>query len=60
MLIRRPAIFIGMTVLLFSCYVFLGSLGAQSDAQNVTGPSEPSPLAGNNSVSGLEIKQTKL
>jgi len=56
---QRPVTIIGVSFLLLTGYVSLGSLHAQSNPQNATGPSEPSPLAGSNSVSSLHIDQTK-
>jgi hypothetical protein len=55
---RRPVTVVGLFFLLFTGYYSLGSLHAQSNAQNTTSPSQP-PLAGSNSVSGLHIDQTK-
>jgi hypothetical protein len=52
-------IVMGMYFLLLTSFVFLGPLHAQSNAENVTRPSAPQPLAGSNSVSDVKISQTK-
>ena len=59
MFIRRTATSIGTSALLISLLVLLDSSSAQSEAQNSTAPSASGPLAGHNSVSGLQLNQTK-
>jgi tetratricopeptide (TPR) repeat protein len=56
---RRPSTAIGVSVLLATFCVSLGSLRAQSNAPNPAGPPKPPPLAGTNSVFGLHVDQKK-
>lgn len=55
---RRPVPCVGLLFLLFIGYHSVGSLHAQSNALNTTGPSNP-PQGGENSISGLHINETK-
>jgi hypothetical protein len=56
---RRRTIVIGVPFLLLTGYLTIGSLHAQSTAQNAAAPSNSTPLPGANSMSGLRIDQTK-
>jgi hypothetical protein len=56
---RRPATTIAVSFLLATLCVCLGSLRAQSNAENPAGSPQPPPLAGTNSVSGLHVDQKK-
>lgn len=59
MSVRGPASVIGISFLLLTGLFVLGSLHAQDSAQPSSGPSAAPPLAGTNSVSGLQITQAK-
>jgi tetratricopeptide (TPR) repeat protein len=56
---RRAVTVLGVSFILLTSFMALGLLHAQSNAQNAASPPEPSPLAGNNSVTGLHVDQTK-
>src|SRR4029077_1990633 len=56
---RGPAIAIAVTFVLATNWLTLGSLRAQSNAENSTGSPKPPPLAGTNTVSGLHVGQKK-
>ena len=56
---RRPATAITVSILLVLISVSFGPLRAQSNAQNAAGSPKPPPLAGTNSISGLQVEQNK-
>jgi hypothetical protein len=56
---RRPATAIAVSFLLATICVSLGSLRAQSNAENPASSPKPPPPAGTNSVSGLHVDQKK-
>jgi len=56
---RRSATAIAVSFLLATICVSLGSLRAQSSAENPAGSPKPPPLAGTDSVSGLHVDQKK-
>jgi hypothetical protein len=56
---QRPATASAVSFLLATIFVSLGSLRAQSTAENPAGSPQRRPLAGTNSVSGLHVDQKK-
>jgi hypothetical protein len=56
---RRPVTAIAVSFLLALISVSLGSLRAQSNAENPAGSPKAPPLAGTNSVSGLHVDEKK-
>jgi|ERR1700678_2182449 len=56
---QRPVSAVAVSFFLALISVSLGSLRAQSNAENPVSSTKPPPLAGANSVSGLHVDQKK-